>query len=922
MTTRLIWPPKTLANHSKRGVNTTTAFALPLSDPTMYSFLKGRAYEGTVHSHLLASEAYSRIYPWTSVPEDVLLASGIVDDRQVLRQRRKGATRDAVNPLPDTGVDLVGERFDGRYDLVQAKTYNRPVGINDLAGIYGSLLPAMLEDRVDGVIARSSSLTQNARDVIARCRGRLREVCIPYKEDNGEDTATSTQALPILRPEQEEAVAAIKDNWFSPDVYSRGILDAPCGIGKTIITVYTIKELAAASAVDHVVVACPLREHAMQFWKNVQRVGLDGWDVVLVDCDGTRDAEKLAELAQRQPTVFVSTYKSMDVIAELLPTVLRGKKWLMVVDEFHNLTAKDVGLVKTDGEDEGSAGTPFWRVFSSQDAAPHRVLGVSATPRVYDAEGLEDDGDFFGTAVYKMSWQEAFDKKRIADYEIVVPSITETIGDAMDAQAREVGIGEVERPLQVECSFMLKAMLDRGKRRAILYLPSGPGMKADETATAYADILRRLADGFYGVNLVASSILGDDSATARAERLREFQEGADTRIVVDKDGAQVLRPVLRILLACRILDEGVDVPGCDAVFFMRGTVGSKVRTVQRCSRALRLSHPGKVATIGICADSYEELAEFFSALKEVNPCFASKVRVVSGDYDRTSSSKADNNATLEADQEALDKFVLGVRVYKAGGEVAAVARMEKLIAWSKANGNRVPRRCFLKDQTETQQLEHRMAVLYRNWKQAAAGDGMSVLWPAVNAGLIKHFGENWAAKRDLEAEALEKLAHLQAWMAANDGRWPRRLSAKNMADATADRLHEHRLSAYIDNQRKAAHGKGNSVMYASVAVGLAQLLCPDWATVDRRKEEVIAAAHAVVAWAHQNGNQLPRQLHVKARTCATQARQMEGRLSAYVNNWKQAAAGKGNQTLYQEVDEIMSRNFGAAWKERQPRGSR
>jgi superfamily II DNA or RNA helicase len=888
----------------------------------MYSFLKGRAYERRVHGHLLASQAYRRLHPWSSVPEDVLLASGIVDDRQVLRQRRKGATRDAVNPLPDTGVDLVGERFDGRYDLVQAKTYNRSVGINDLAGIYGSLLPAMLEERVDGVIAHSSSLTQNARDVMARCRGRLREVYIPYEEDDGEDTTTSTQALPTLWPEQEEAVAAVKYNWFSPDAYARGILDAPCGIGKTIITVYTIKELAAASAVDHVVVACPQRQHAMQFVKDVRRADLDGWDVVLVDCDGTRDAEKLAEQAKLRSTVFVSTYKSMDVIADLLPTVFKGKKWLMVVDEFHNLTARDVGLVKTDGEDQGSAGTPFWRVFSSEDAAPHRVIGVSATPRVYDAEGLDDDGLFFRDTVYKMSWQEAFDKKRIADFEIVVPSISENIGDAMDAQAREVGIDEVERPLQLECGFTLKAMLDRGKRRAIVFMPSGPGMRADETAIAYADMLRRLADGFYGVDVVVESILGDDSATARADRLWDFQEGPDTRIVVDKDGEQVLRPVLHILLAVRILDEGVDVPACDSVFFARGTTSSKLRCVQRMCRALRLSHPGKVATIGICADSYEDLGEFFSALKEVDPAFVSKVRVVSCDYDQKSSTSAGVQATLQADQEALDRFVVGVRVYKAGGEAAAVLKMEKLVAWSRENGNRVPRRCRVRDPTEAQRLENCMADLFGNWKAIATGKRDRVLWPAVDAGLKAHWGEQWSAKHNLEAEALEKLAELEAWMAAHDGRWPRMLSAKKRADATPERLAEYRLSQYIQYWRQAANGKGTLKLYDSLAAGLVELLGPDWSTVNRQKQDAIAAAHAVVAWARQNDNRLPRQMSsAKARAAASEERQMEGQLAKYVAKWKQAAEGRGSVVLYQEVDEILCSKW-PTWKEPQKRGRR
>jgi hypothetical protein len=77
---------------------------------------------------------------------------------------------------------------------------------------------------------------------------------------------------------------------------------------------------------------------------------------------------------------------------------------LFIIDEFHNLSKNNI----TNEEDY------FYKLLNSD----HKLLFVSATPKVYDLEDEDYKLDLFGSIIYNMSFTEAIDKKYITDYKI------------------------------------------------------------------------------------------------------------------------------------------------------------------------------------------------------------------------------------------------------------------------------------------------------------------------------------------------------------------------------------------------------------------------------------------------------------------------------------------------------------------------
>jgi len=64
---------------------------------------KGDAYEIFIKHHLMDTGNYKSVYLWKDVPEADLFASGIMDDWNISRIRRKQTRTTSI--LPDFGTD-------------------------------------------------------------------------------------------------------------------------------------------------------------------------------------------------------------------------------------------------------------------------------------------------------------------------------------------------------------------------------------------------------------------------------------------------------------------------------------------------------------------------------------------------------------------------------------------------------------------------------------------------------------------------------------------------------------------------------------------------------------------------------------------------------------------------------------------------
>ena len=187
---------------------------------------------------------------------------------------------------------------------------------------------------------------------------------------------------------------------------------------------------------------------------------------------------------------------------------------LFIIDEFHNLSGKDLTL----------ATTPIFKILHSD----FKILSLSATPRVFDLENHSAESDYdalFGPKAYSMKMSEAINKGIITDYQVFCPLITEEGDDEVKA---ELSVDVIDDQMLARAVFLCKGMLEYGARKCIVYLTT-----KEEVKEFYA-VFTRVADQYFGIGpgLYCSAILADDAKEDRADRLNNFSQAADFAVLL------------------------------------------------------------------------------------------------------------------------------------------------------------------------------------------------------------------------------------------------------------------------------------------------------------------------------------------------------------------------------------------------------
>ncbi|WP_329550393.1 DEAD/DEAH box helicase [Streptomyces sp. NBC_00696] len=390
-----------------------------------------------------------------------------------------------------------------------------------------------------------------------------------------------------LRPHQKDAVAAATRTLRT---HPRASVIAACGTGKTLIAARTTARIAPWGRVLVLLPTLDLLSQTIRSWSLAgrkgtaiavcsQRQALDheplGADVPL-----TTDPAELASLVgQASPgpvTVYV-TYASLPVVIAAHRDH-RLPSWdLVVVDEAHR-TAGRLGKA--------------WAAVHHDDQVPAaRRLYLTATPRIWDpddapdGDGTEtvasmDDENLFGPVAYQLNLSDAIDLGLLADYQILVPVVTDT--DLRDWLATGAGAGVDGLHLAGRQVAALRAIHDHKLRRILTFHHRVADARA--FATTLAETAAALPAPLRPQGLWADWVSGSHTPQIRRRLLLEFTShtSSDTPAVLSN---------------ARVLGEGIDVPDIDAVVFV-DPKNSPVDTVQAVGRALR-QHPGagKKATL-------------------------------------------------------------------------------------------------------------------------------------------------------------------------------------------------------------------------------------------------------------------------------------------------------------------------------------
>ena len=606
---------------------------------------KGLVYEKYVRNFIIKKLGINA-YLWNECPENILISCNLIQSHNHMRHMRlsrKNINEGYLHNHKDIGIDIVQIEND-KCTIVQCKNgYNNGLCVDDISGI---MMRCAFNRDVNTFIYYTSFLSRNilytanisSYVVHIDCSNRIDHtlfetyetsetsetsnnkiyfVKLPYENgnlDNPDKEDIKTEIVPYSY--QTEAVNKFKEHY---DTNNRGILSLPCGCGKTY-TGYLI-----SNNYKHIIIISPLREFASQNLNRFIEYGYDKKNTLLVDTDGNRDINSIKEFIKEHNNLVIScTYNSMDLISECLDMF---KDALFIIDEFHNLSKANIS------DDENN----IFKLLISE----HKILFMSATPRIYDIEYDEnewlDTEYLLGKVVYQMKFSDAISNKYITDYKIWLPSIHEN-NEELD---KELSIYIIDNQIKNRCKFLYSCIANNGSRKCIVYCKDTADMKA------MMEGMKTLND-FYIMDIDMYSISCENSERERKNVLQSFTNNNEK---------------IQLLFNIKILNECIDIPTCDSIYISYAPK-NKITTIQRISRAIRTdeNNPYKIANVYIWCEAYEEILETLSSIKEYDIMFNSKIKINAVDFYNINE---DNIIKLvENDEILLSNYIIGIKEFK------------------------------------------------------------------------------------------------------------------------------------------------------------------------------------------------------------------------------------------------------------------
>ncbi|WP_323185136.1 Helicase associated domain protein [Streptomyces sp. NBC_00305] len=432
-------------------------------------------------------------------------------------------------------------------------------------------------------------------------------------------------------PHQVEAIDGILRTLANPpggDIPAEGLraqVISATGSGKTLIGVEAANRLSAR----RVLVLVPTLDLLLQMARAWRQGGRRGAMVGVCslraeESDGipcTTNPDELAEWVNGLDTVTVfATYASvgMGVLQRAHEAGLLV--WsLMIIDEAHRTS--------------GDAGKPWAAVHDQERIPAVRRLYMTATARVWEAEGgvprliasMDEDSPVFGPVAYKLKLSEAIRRGVVAPYQVLCLDIRDPeLHTAILDGGLGSGAARGARMAAIQAGLMRAAAEERIRRVLSFHsrvgeaeamaagVPAVAATLAEDDPELYPPVERVWADWLYG----------EHSPAHRRQVLEEFASDF-------VDGTSDIRAALRVLSSVKVLGEGVDTAECDAVLFADAR-GSMVDIVQMVGRALR-TRPGrgKLATLivpvflgpgesgdeMVTSDAYKTLSKVLGALR-------------------------------------------------------------------------------------------------------------------------------------------------------------------------------------------------------------------------------------------------------------------------------------------------------------------
>ncbi len=499
---------------------------------------------------------------------------------------------------PDKGIDLIAETHDDEFVAVQAKNY----------GVAHSIT----KRDIDTFLSESNRPVIAARLLVAttdRVAASALEVMAGQEKPVSTCLLSSLNASPVMWPDsmaelapappprarprahQVKALDAI-DAWVRSKA-ERGQVIMACGTGKSLVAVWAAERMEAR----RVLVLAPtldLLRQLSRVWaqhsQTSRRLLHISSDSDRLEDDITRGDELAtmrstdpgaiaARLASTPDLLVLCTYNSSKALAEAMTAVPNVSFDLAVVDEAHRCA--------------GAASSSHKTILKPEAIRSRRRLFFTATPTIFATNvkaraanrnvriASMDDRELFGTVIHRLRFGDAIQQGLLCRYQVaVIPIDNDEVLSLIQQQRFVTADGDQtllagSMATQIACA---RAMRRYGCHRVVAFQPS---IAQSRRFAGHFPVAANLlpADERPDGDLWCAHVDGSRMPFATRSRLiAQFKADSPT-------------DEYRLLSNVRLLAEGVDVPGIDAIAFV-DTRRGHAQIIQAVGRAVRTA-PGK-----------------------------------------------------------------------------------------------------------------------------------------------------------------------------------------------------------------------------------------------------------------------------------------------------------------------------------------
>lgn len=558
---------------------------------------EGLEYEKYIQT--IVNSKYEIVFTHDTIPYKEYFRLGVVETMDDLRKRYLSYKNGMIC---DRGFDLIGKRDDQNYDVIQCKKYSKNIGPDDLGG-FMTLLFACKERQLDsneyanthGIVYTSFGFTLPLLETFKN-RKHISFVVEPFT--NLSVLVEESNPKYEWRDYQIKAIQEF-EHWIGSG-QKRINLTLPCATGKGNLSFEFINVFWRKIETATVYYFAPYKSNvsdlahraALQFGYSVDILRIHSFDSKS-KIKVTNEKEQILEFLNK-PNKRKICFVCFDSADKILPHIKSTS--FVIFDEFHDLSKQDLT----------SSTSSIYKMLNGGQYNCY-FLFMSATPRWMEEKIVD-----YGKNIQTITWKGAIQKKYINDFKIYLPILTDEIsGQEIDDQS----IHNVEKIFNLQMNFLLFGLMYTGKRKTIIFCSDKNEIKEIRKALDIVIPRYTTLNDFWVSEITLET-------KHRKNVLEDFQK--ETR--------------RSILFSIKILDQCIDIPECDSVFFTSLT-NNKIRNIQRIARSLRI-YKGKTKSAIFCwATQDEEILDFLESLKEYNLNVEENISVISLGIERAEKER-------------------------------------------------------------------------------------------------------------------------------------------------------------------------------------------------------------------------------------------------------------------------------------------